>query len=342
MIDENFYKKIQLEYKLSDIINEINATSEPSVDQNNDIVIRDIKSIESAEKGDITFLTNKKYTQLLNDTKASACIVHEAFSSNPNLILLKAKDTYLAYAKLVDLFYANARYYTKKAMPSAFISPSARIGNNCYVGHNVVIEDNVSIGEDSIIESGTFINYGVKIGKRARISSNVSISYTIMGDDVVILSGARIGEDGFGFATSNGVHHKIFHTGRVLIGSNVEIGANTTIDRGSMNDTVIEDWCRIDNLVQIGHNVQIGKGSIIVAQVGISGSSKIGKYCALGGQVGVAGHLKLADKVQVAAQGGVVQNILQEGMIVGGCPSIPIKDWHRQSVILKNLAKKNK
>lgn len=336
MIKPRFYKKYA-SYKLSEIIKLIDA----EILCSSDLLIYDIKSLEEADVGDISFLSNSKYIAQFQNTKASCCIVPENFSqeSNNGTILLKVKNPYFFYAKLVDLFYSKAKTYPNKIMQSAYISDSATIGNNCYIGHNVVIEDHVVIGDNCVIESGTSIDYGVVIGNRALIYSNVSISYSIIGDDVVILSGARIGQDGFGFATDKGVHKKIFHTGIVKIGNNVEIGSNTTIDRGSMNDTVIEDLCRIDNLVQIGHNAIIGRGSIIVAQVGISGSTTIGAYCALGGQAGLAGHIVLGDKVQVAAKAGVIKDV-EPGVTVSGFPAVPIRDWHRQSIIIKQLIKK--
>jgi UDP-3-O-[3-hydroxymyristoyl] glucosamine N-acyltransferase len=259
-------------------------------------------------------------------------------NSTKKIILLRAHNPYYAYAKALDLFYSSAKQITPQIMPSAYVSPSVKIGKNCYIGHNVIIEDEVEIGDESVIASGTIIDFGVKIGCRARIDSNVSISHAIIGDDVVILPGARIGQDGFGFATEKGVHKKIYHIGRVLIGNDVEIGANSCIDRGSMNDTIIEDLCRIDNLVQIGHNAHIKKGVILVSQVGIAGSSIIGSYCALGGQVGVAGHITIADGVQIAGQGGVIQNIKEPG-VMAGTPAVPIRDWHRQTIIMKKLVR---
>ena len=300
----------------------------------------EIKSLSEAKSSDLSFLSNKKYIEDYKSSKAGACIVPYDFENNSikNIILLRAHNPYYAYAKALDLFYSSSRHIVLKIMPSAYVSSSAKIGNNCYIGHNVVIEDEVEIGNDSVIESGTFIDFGVKIGSRARIDSNVSISHAIIGTDVVILSGARIGQDGFGFATDRGVHKKIYHIGKVIIGNDVEIGANSCIDRGSMNDTIIEDFCRIDNLVQIGHNAHIKKGAILVAQVGIAGSSTIGSYCALGGQVGVAGHITITDGVQIAGQGGVIQDIKEPG-IMGGTPAVPIRDWHRQSIIMKKLVK---
>jgi len=337
MVDERFYQ-ISKPFKLSYIASFLECAISHTLDDSNNILIKGIKPLDQASEYEISFLSNKKYISQLSNTKASACIVDYGIScdSNKQLILLTTKNPYFAYTKLANLFYKRKEQYKPIIMDSAHVASSAYIGKNCYMGHNVVIGENARIGDDCIIESGSFIDFGVTIGDRAKIYSNVSISYSIIGDDVVILPGARIGQDGFGFATDLGVHYKIFHTGRVIIGKNVEIGANTTIDRGSLNDTIIEDLCRIDNLVQIAHNVQIGRGSIIVAQVGIAGSSKIGNYCALGGQVGVSGHIVIGDKSQVAAQGGVTKDI-EPGTIVGGTPTVPIRDWHKQAVIMKKL-----
>ncbi|WP_417905324.1 UDP-3-O-(3-hydroxymyristoyl)glucosamine N-acyltransferase [Candidatus Tisiphia endosymbiont of Micropterix aruncella] len=336
MINSRFYKK-SAPYKLSEIVKLIDT----EIVYSNDLLIHNVKSLEEADVGDISFLIHNKYIIQFQNTKASCCIVPENFlhESNNGTILLKTKNPYFAYAKLVDLFYSKAKTYPNKIMPSAYISDSATIGSNCYIGHNVVIEDHVIIGDNCIIESGTSIDFGVVIGNRALIYSNVSVSYSIIGDDVVILAGARIGQDGFGFATDKGIHKKILHTGMVKIGNNVEIGSNTTIDRGSINDTIIEDFCRIDNLVQIGHNAIIGRGSVIVAQAGIAGSTKVGAYCALGGQSGISGHIVLGDKVQVAAQSGVIKDV-ELGTTVGGYPAVPIRDWHKQSVIMKQLVNK--
>lgn len=303
-------------------------------------LINSIKSLSQAEENDLSFLSNRKYLSDLKKTKAAVCIIPADLSEfeGAHPIFLKSKNPYFAYAKALDMFYHEPKqHFTIEK--SAYIHPEAKIGKNTYIGHNVVISNDVSIGDHSFIASGTYIGQNVKIGNRARIDSNVSISHSIIGDNVVILPGARIGQDGFGFATDKGIHKKIYHIGRVIIGNDVEIGANSCIDRGSMNDTIIEDYCRIDNLVQIGHNAHIKKGAILVAQVGIAGSSVIGSYCALGGQVGVAGHINITDQVQIAGQGGVIQDINSSG-IYGGTPAVPIKDWHRQTITIKNLINK--
>lgn len=334
-MDKNFYITAKPQ-DLGAISKEIDCELDS---QFSDLLINNIASIGQAEEGDLTFLDNEKYLPYFGSTKASACIVSKDFvnKTSNQVILLRSKNPVLSYLKAVNLFYSSVKKYTNQIATSAYISKSASVGKNCNIGHNVVMEDNVAIGDDCIIEANTIIDCGVRIGNRAKIYSNVTISFSIIGDDVVILPGARIGQDGFGFATVNGAHHKIYHIGRVIIGNNVEIGANTTIDRGSINDTIIEDLCRIDNLVQIAHNVKVGRGSIVVAQTGIAGSTNIGKYCALGGQVGISGHLNIADKVQIAAQGGVMQNIDEESTIWGGAPVVPIKDWHRQTVIMRKL-----
>lgn len=331
MPNRKFYKNSG-PHKLSEIFKILGCENSISTD----ISIDSVKSLSDAGPLDISFLNNKKYIEKFKNSKAGACIVPVDFEEDSDTVLLKVQNPYNAYAKIIDLFYSSAKIRAGKVMPSAYIAATAKIGQNCYIGHNVVIEDEVEIGDDSVIESGTVIDYKVKIGARARIDSNVTISNSIIGDDVAILPGAKIGQDGFGFATENGVHKKIYHIGRVIIGNNVEIGANTTIDRGSMKDTIIEDLCRIDNLVQIGHNAHIKKGAVLVAQVGIAGSSTIGSYCALGGQVGVSGHVTITDGVQIAGQGGVLQDITEPG-IMGGSPAVPIRDWHRQTIMMKKL-----
>ena len=336
----NFFHQNLGPHKLSVIAKEIGCEINNLIE---DKEIFNICSLSSAGSNNLSFVSNKKYLQEFRNSKAGACIVPMNFEDvdNKEIILLKSANPYFSYAKAIDLFYTKGKKFDSKTMPSAYISSSAIIGKNCYIGHNVVIEDEVEIGNNCIIESGTIIDYKVKIGHNARIDSNVTISNAIIGDNVVIKPGARIGQDGFGFATNQGIHKKIYHIGMVIIGKDVEIGANSCIDRGSMNNTIIEDLCRIDNLVQIGHNAHVKKGTILVAQVGIAGSSVIGSYCALGGQVGVAGHINIADNVQIAGQGGVIQDIKEAG-IMGGTPAVPIRDWHKQTIYLKKLIKGNK
>ena len=291
--------------------------------------ISNINSLENAKSGDLTFLNNSKYEHLLLSTKATACIMKPDIAAKNKfeyLWSLTHPNPYYAYALALDVLYRPRVKHVNKIEKSAIVDSSVKLAQNVYIGHNTVIEAGVEIGEGACISSNCFIGHGVKIGDNTRIDSNVSISYAIIGNEVVILPGARIGQDGFGFATEKGKHKKILHIGKVVIEDDVEIGANTTIDRGSVNDTIIKKGARLDNLVQIGHNVQLGVGSILVSQVGIAGSSTIGNYVALGGQVGLAGHISIADKVQVAGQSGIVKSITEEGGMYFGTPAISLHE----------------
>ena len=300
--------------------------------------INRVNSLENAELGDLTFLNNPKYENLLLSTKATACIMKPEIAAQNKfeyLWCLAHPNPYYAYALAIDVLYTRRVKHINKIERSASVDSSAKLAQNVYIGHNTVIEAGVEIGEGTCIGSNCFIGHGVKIGENTRVDSNVSINYTIIGNDVVILPGARIGQDGFGFATEKGKHKKILHIGKVLIEDDVEIGANTTIDRGSVNDTIIKKGARLDNLVQIGHNVQIGAGSILVSQVGIAGSSTIGNYVALGGQVGVAGHISIADQVQVAGQSGIIKSITEKSGMYFGTPALPIREWQKQNILMK-------
>lgn len=323
--------------------------------------IKEIKNIEDANIGDITFISNKKYEDQLYKTKASVCIVREDLKIdtqiNKNLIFFFAKDPYFCFCKALNELYTEKKStnnilvvnYSEDTINKervrnntytfngSTISNYAKIGKNVKIGSGVIIEDNVEIGDECEIGNNVVIKRGVSIGESNIIKDQTYLSFCKIGNECIIHPGARIGTDGFGFATKNGLHNKILHIGLVEIENYVEIGANSTIDRGSIKNTVIGEGTKIDNLVQIGHNVQIGKHCLIVAQVGIAGSTKIGNYVVLGGQVGVSGHIHIADKVQAAGQTGIIKNISEPGEIVGGTPSMPIKQWHKQSIYLKNI-----
>jgi UDP-3-O-[3-hydroxymyristoyl] glucosamine N-acyltransferase len=304
--------------------------------------IEDLNTLEHANDQEITFFSNSKYLNYYLQTKALACIISEQYieQAPKHIWKLISDNPYKAFAFTSQLFYPYKQVYTQSNInPSAKISNSAHIGENCHIGPNVVIEDNVQIGKNCTIDAGAVIKQGVVIGDNANIGANVVIAYSIIGDDALIFPGACIGQDGFGFATDKGRHYKVVQLGRVVIGNDVEIGAGTTIDRGTIGDTKIGDFCRIDNLVQIAHNVVLGKGCVIVSQVGIAGSSEIGDYCVLGGQVGIAGHLTLGSYSQVAGQSGLTKNF-PEKSILGGSPAQPLRDWHKQQIILKNLQNK--
>jgi UDP-3-O-[3-hydroxymyristoyl] glucosamine N-acyltransferase len=320
---------------VADIAKEIGGEiNEAHQDKARNTKISDIMNLEDSGPGDLSFVNNKKYYSLLASANCSACIVakDQEIEAEPGIILIKSEDPYYAYSKAIRLLFAEKNPERKSPVAS-----SAKIGANVQIGHNVVIEDDVEIGEGSIIDHNVTIKHNVKIGKNSMIGANSYIAYSEIGDNVIVHPGARIGTDGFGFATYRGQHHKILHIGKVVVGNNVEIGANSTIDRGSTKDTIIGAGTMIDNLVQIGHNAQLGRGCVIVAQVGIAGSTKLGDYVVAGGQVGIAGHLNIASQVQIAAQSGIMSDIKEPGMIVGGSPSMPIRDWHKQTILLKQM-----
>jgi UDP-3-O-[3-hydroxymyristoyl] glucosamine N-acyltransferase len=309
---------------------------------NYDILINDVKPLDQATDGDLTFFSNSKYINDFKSSKASVCITHPKFKEHAphGVILLLSENPYASYATLLKKFYPDSLPGASIAQ-TAQIASSAKISSNCFIGNFVVIGEDVEIGEGCIIEPFTYICNGVKIGARCKIESHVRIANAIIGDDCIILTGAKIGQDGFGFATDNGQHIKIQHIGSVLIGNDVEIGACTTIDRGSLGNTVISDGCRIDNLVQIGHNVRLGICCVVVAQVGIAGSTEIGDYCFIGGQVGIAGHLRIAAQTTMIAKSGISNNIKESGQYYAGYPAIPAQQWRKQTVLLRRMAKKD-
>ncbi len=307
---------------------------------NKNLTIKGVAPIDAATASDITFLSNPKYSDSLKNSKAGACILDEASINKApeNMVLLISKNPYAAYAKIATTFYPDDALVAQIS-DAAFIDKSAKIGTGCTIDAGAYIGANAKIGDNTHIASGAYVGKSVQVGNNCRIFHGATLAYTIIGNNVIIHPGVRIGQDGFGFATEHGVHLKVPQLGRVLIKDNVEIGANSCIDRGAGPDTIIGEGTKIDNLVQIGHNVQTGKGCIIVAHAGISGSTKLGDYVVLGGQVGIAGHLNIGSMVTVAAQSGVMTN-LEAKETVGGSPAMPIKQWHRQTIALKRLTTK--
>ena len=302
--------------------------------------IKSVAPIDAAGADDITFLSNKKYADALKSSKAGFCILSEKSVDNApeTMALLVSDNPYASYAKIATAFYPDIKPQGSVS-DGAHISASAKIGEGATIEAGAYVGDGASIGNNCYIASGAYIGNSVQIGNNCRIAHGVTLINSIVGNDVIIHAGVSVGQDGFGFATEGGVHIKVPQLGRVIIKDYVEIGANSCIDRGAGPDTIIGEGTKIDNLVQIGHNVQTGKGCIIVSHVGISGSTKLGDYVVLGGQVGVAGHLNIGSMVNVAAQSGVINN-LKDGDIVGGSPAIPVKQWRRQTIAIKNLVKK--
>ncbi len=302
--------------------------------------IENVCSIDSAGKNDICFFYDKKNKQLAQKIKAKACITTEELAPlvPQNVITLISDNPKKAFIELVTAFYQEHKPVAK-VENDANIAPTAKIGKGCYVGHGVVIEDNVEIGDNCIIEANAVIARGCKIGNNCRIGNNASIAYCLMGNDCYIYTGARIGQDGFGFSVIDGRHQRIPQIGRVIIGNDVEIGANSCVDRGALDDTIIGNGTRVDNLVQIAHNDKIGNCCILVSMTGIAGSCTLGDYVVCGGQVGLADHVNIGSGAQIGAQSGVIRDI-EPGAIMMGTPTVPLKDFMRQVAFLQKNSKK--
>jgi UDP-3-O-[3-hydroxymyristoyl] glucosamine N-acyltransferase len=302
-----------------------------------DVVITALASVESAKAGELTFAAESKYIHRINNSDASAFIVHEDMSKelkDKNLII--SKNSYYSFTRLLVLFHKKE----KKIFginENAFVSDSAAIAESAAIYPNVYIDDGVVIGDDVVIYPGCFVGENVTIGRGVTIYPNVVIrEESVIGSDVIIHSGVIIGGDGFGYVLNEGKQFKIPQVGKVVIEDNVEIGANTTIDRAALGETVIGEGTKIDNLVMIAHNVKIGRNCVIVSQGGISGSSKLGDCVTMGGQSGMVGHIKIGDGVTVAAR-AVVTHDIGDGETVGGFPAIELGKWKKAAVLSNRL-----
>lgn len=319
-------------------LKEIARFLEGEVVGDENVVITGICGIKEAQPGDITFLANPKYVSLLETTQASAVITSRDIkpTSKP---LIRTENPSLAFAKMVSLVEPQDIKHPKGIHPTAIIGKDVTLGENVSLGPYTVIEDKVGLGDNTIVYAGCYIGCNTKIGKNALIYANVSIrERVVIGDRVIIHSGTVIGSDGFGFATLDGIHHKIPQIGTVVIEDDVEIGANVTIDRARFDKTVIGKGTKIDNLVQIAHNVVIGENSIIVSQAGISGSTVIGKGVTLAGQAGLVGHIRIGDGAVVAAQAGVTKSV-PANTLVSGYPAKPHNIAKRINACVQNLPK---
>ncbi len=300
----------------------------------------DVKSLGEAGPEHVSFLANKRYVESFAKSRAGACLVHpdHGDAAPKDMALLLSEEPYRAYAKVAAAFYPPEPPESGTA-PSADIDKTAKIGKGCRIEPGAVIGQAAEIGPNCHIGANTVIGRGVVIGKECAIGPNVSLACCLIGERVSIHAGARIGQDGFGFAPGAGGHLKVPQLGRVLIEDDVDIGANTTIDRGSGPDTVIGMGTKIDNLVQIAHNVKLGKSCMVVSQVGISGSTEIGDFVMLGGKAGLAGHLNIGAGARIAAKCGVMGNV-EAGATVGGFPARPLREWLRGVAVLRRLAQK--
>lgn len=326
---------MQISFTAEQIATVLNGTIEgdPSV------VVNNFSKIEEGKPGTLTFLANPKYTHFIYSTKASIVLVNNDFKAEQPIsaTLIRCFNAYAALAILLDMV-EKLKPQKVGVEPMSYISPSATQGENIYVGAFAYIADNAKIGSNTKIYPQSYIGENVKIGSNCTIYPGVKIySGCKVGNNCIIHAGAVIGSDGFGFAPqADGTYKKIPQMGIVIIEDDVEIGANTTIDRAVMDATIIRKGVKLDNLIQVAHNVEVGENTVMAAQVGISGSTKVGKQCMIGGQVGLGGHIAIGDNVNVGAQSGIISNIKPDSKIIGS-PAIPVKDFFRSSVIFPKL-----
>ncbi len=311
------------------------------IEGNENAEVSKLSKIEEGKPGSLSFLANPKYTQYIYSTKASIVIVNNDFIPEQKIsaTLIRVADAYQSFAKLLEL-YNQIKLNKAGISGKAHIPESAQIGKNVYIGEFVFIGENAEIGDNVKIYPQSYIGDNTTIGENTLVYAGVKIySDNVVGKNVTIHSGVVIGGDGFGFVQqkSGSNYSKVSQIGNVIIEDFVEIGSNTTIDRATLGSTIIRKGAKLDNLIQIGHNVEIGENTVIVAQTGIAGSTKIGKNCMIGGQVGIVGHLRIADNVKIAAQSGIGKSILEDGLIVQGSPAYDLHEYQKSYIYFRKL-----
>ena len=340
MADPRFYDN-RGPFSLSDVCAVIGVTAPPGREA---ATVRDLASLEGAGPEHLTFCAGgKKALAALKEARAGYCLVGADVvpeNAGDDTVLVTVAAPLASFAAAAQLFYPE---HEAPLWPQqTAVDPSAVIGECVQLAPGVVIGPGVEIGAGTCIGPNVTIGRGVAIGRDCRIGAGASLSHAYVGDSVVMLPGTRIGQSGYGFVSGAGGHSKIPQLGRVIIQDRVEIGANSTIDRGALGDTVIGEGTKIDNLVQIGHNCRIGRHCLIVAQVGLSGSVELGDFVVLAGQVGVADHARIGSGARIGAKGGVPSGEYAGGMDYGGFPIRPLKDWRREMATLVLLAKRRK
>ena len=301
------------------------------------IIISAVNTLTKAQTGEISFFSDKKLRNQLDTTKASVVLVSEINAENCPVTAIIVDNPYVAYAKTAALLYPVFKN-APGIHPSAVIDPSATIDKSAWIGPCSVIEADAIIAAGVQIGAGCIIGRGSHIGKDSYLAGNISVMYQCtIGERALIHSGVVIGADGFGQADAGDHWVKIPQIGRVIIGNDVELGANTCIDRGAIENTIIGDGCRFDNMIQIAHNVNLGAHTVIAAQSGIAGSTSIGQHCIVAGHVGVSGHLKITDNVVLAGGAMARQDIKEPGVYASGSPLEPIKSWYKNSTRIKQL-----
>ena len=307
---------------------------------NPDVKVSGFSAIENGEVGTLSFLSNPKYSHYIYETKASIVLVNKDFTPEKEVstTLIQVNNAYEALAVLLALV-EQMKPKKNGVSPQAFISPSAKIGVNVYIAPFVYVGEGAEIGNYASIDANSYVGENVKIGETTILHAGVKVEKECeIGKDCILHAGAVIGSDGFGFApTPDGSYRKIPQVGNVIIEDNVEVGANTAIDRATLGSTIIRQGVKLDNLVQIAHNVEIKKNTVIAGQSGIAGSSTIGENCVLAGQVGIAGHIEIADRCIFGAQTGVPNSIKEPKSVMQGYPAVPVSVFRRASAVYKNL-----
>ncbi len=321
--------------------NQIAGILEGEVEGNEEVEVSKLAKIEEGTQGSLTFLANPKYKPYIYTTEASITIVDKDFQlENPiTTTLIRVEDAYKAFSKLLE-YYNQVKMNKTGVEQPVFVADSAVYGEGIYLGAFSYLGENVSIGENVKIYPNAYIGDNVTIGDNVVIFAGAKIySETIIGDSCVIHSGAIIGADGFGFAPNEkGEFQKVPQIGNVIIEDNVDVGAGTTIDRATLGSTVIRKGVKLDNQIQIAHNVEIGKNTAIAAQTGIAGSTKIGENCLIGGQAGIVGHITIGNNVRIQAQSGIGRNV-KDNEVLQGSPALNYGDYNKSYVHFKNLPK---
>jgi UDP-3-O-[3-hydroxymyristoyl] glucosamine N-acyltransferase len=305
------------------------------------VEVNDISKIEDGQKGTLSFLANPKYESYIYTTQSSIVLVNNDFKPQRpvDCTLIRVEDAYQAFASLLEMYQQGKQQQLVGVDERASIQEGVEFGENVYVGEFTVIGKNAKIAENVKIYPQVYVGEDVEIGENTIIYPGARIYHDCkIGADCIIHSGVVIGADGFGFAPQeNGEHKKIPQIGNVIIEDLVEVGSNTTIDRATMGSTIVRRGAKLDNLIQVAHNVEVGEGCFIAAQTGISGSTKLGKFVWAGGQVGFAGHLSIADNVKVGAQAGIANSVKKDGSVIMGSPAFGLVDFQKSSIVFKTL-----
>lgn len=307
---------------------------------NPEVTVSGLSKIEHGEQGTLSFLANPKYTEFIYTTNASIVIVNSSFIPEHaiNATLVKVEDAYGAFAKLLEIYDQYRRSGLVGISSLAFIHPTAKVGEDVYIGEFAVISANAVIGKGTKIYPQVYVGDGASVGDDTILNPGVKIYHAcVIGNRCVLHAGVVIGSDGFGFAQQEGVSKKVPQIGNVILEDDIEIGANTTVDRATLGSTIIRNGVKLDNLVQIAHNVIVGEHTLMAAQSGISGSSSVGRFCQIGGQVGITGHLTVPDNVKIAGQSGVSNSLTKEGALLMGSPAFDISDYRKSYVGFRRL-----